>query len=1005
MQANIVECLMGLRRALAPIVMFGLLVGCGGGDTPESDPVVQTEPVASEKIDPPQQPPAAGRDPLELADLLVETGEFDQAAEILVQQLVADPASVEVLFRLANVRAAQGDLAEAVELLSSIPADHPEAGIPALGQSADWLSQLQRYNEAVDRYLLVIEQIPDASMARRRVAQLLNRQGRRHEAAEQLRELCKRGDIRQDELHALIVLSDAMVGDPVDPDSGEVDYTPIGASGEARKLFTEHRYAEAVAALRETVEAGNVPPAVMAFYGRAVAEAQDDAEFLRWIARTDDSVRQYSEYWSAIAAYLSSQREYEAAARASLEALDRDPTDFRSMNRLHLMMKLLGRTEDSETWEQRWKTYKQVLTANNAVSDSSGPNVEAMDELAAQLFAIGRRLEAVLWKSVESHYRGLPRQTMGQWNLQRQQLVANKQGFPDRDTRICGMSLDSFPLPDVAALKSSDVPIRAQPALTESEPHVARFQNVADQIGLTHAFRPATTDLPAGFTMYHQTGGGAAVLDYDCDGNPDLYLAQGSADPPEFRATQPNLLYRNQRGQLVDVTRQAGASELHYTIGCTAGDWNQDGFPDLVTANIGTNNLWINNGDGTFTAHPLPGTDNKQRMPASVAIADLSGDGIPDMFELSYLQDEKIAMLPERNAQGDVIEAVGPADFSPVTDRIGINDGRGGISFAPISDQPDAAHHGLGVVIANFDGRPGNDVFVGNDKSVNQMWVRDSETDAWSDVALVNGTAFSYGGAETASMGIASGDFDNNGDIDLHITNFQNESVCLYLGRDGLYQDRAAQFRLGFPSQSVLGFGSQAIDYDNNGLADLVVTNGHIDDYQVMSGPFRQLPQLFCNLGDRFEQVAVEDPTGYWASGHVGRTLARLDFDRDGQNDFVVTHLNETSALMLNQTEASNHWLQVQLVGVDSERDAVGASVRIESGNRRTTEWLVGGDGYLCRNEAIVSFGLADASRVDRLEIEWPSGETQSFTDIAADQRIVVVEHESLPFTLDAEDN
>ncbi|MGI9470917.1 MAG: FG-GAP-like repeat-containing protein [Rubripirellula sp.] len=928
---------------------------------------------------------------------LAENGDFDSAAKLLQGLLLVDPSDVEVLFQMGNVQAANGDLAAAIECLGDIPEDHPEAGIPALGQSADWCVRLKRYDDAIDRYQRVLGVVPQAAMARRQLAYLLNRQGRRHEAAVQIRELCRVGDVRQDELQSLIVLSDAMSSDSTDANGGAVDYTPIGASGKARKLFTERRYAEAAEVLRETIAKGDAPASVVAFYGRTVAEAQDDEAFRWWFAKVEPSVKEYSEYWSAIAAYLASQRQFEAATRALLEALDRDPTDFISINRLLQMLKMLGDQEAYDKWEARWKSTHETLLASNAISDSATPKVESMEELAAQLNAIDRRLEAVVWKSLESYYRKLPQQAMAHWNQQRQQLVDSGADFPDRSSRLCGVQLDTYPLPNIEIdVKVADATSNAPSVALKASPSV--FRNVAGDYGLRHTFEVAGEPLESGFAMYHQAGGGVAVLDFDLDGFADLYFAQGAAEPPTFVSSKANQLFRSSDGALIDVSVNAACDDARYTIGCTAGDWNQDGFPDLITANIGANSLWINNGDGTFTGQVLEGSDDLERMPASIAMADLSGDRIPDIFEVNYIQDPEIGRLPSRNAEGVVMEAVGPADFDACVDRIGLNDGRGNPVFQTLSEQPAAAHKGLGLVIAELDGNPGNDVFVGNDKSANQFWVRDPAGE-WSDVAVLNGTAFSYGGAGTASMGIASGDFDKNGTLDLHIANFQNESVCLYLNGGSYFQDRALQYRLGVPSRSVLGFGSQSLDYDNDGRPDLVVTNGHIDSYSTMSGPFKQLPQLFSNLGDRFQLVPVQDESSYWGTPHLGRALATFDLDRDGRTDFVITHVGESSAIMRNETDSGN-WLQLQFVGTKTERDAVGATVRVTFGDEETTEFVTGGDGYLCRNESIVALGVGPATIVDRINVTWPSGIEQEFTDVAANQRLLVVEDQSDAFTL-----
>lgn len=930
---------------------------------------------------------------------LAAAGEFRSALPILQRFLLVEPGDVAVLFQAGLMHAGCGELPEAIDCLAGIPQDHPEAGIPALGQSADWCVQLKRYGDAIDRYECILAVDPGLTLARRQLAYLLNRQGRRHEAAIQIRELCRAGDVRQDELQSLIVLSDAMLSEPGQVAAGELDYSPIGASGEARKLFTERRYAEAAAVLRKPVAQGDVPPSIVALYGRAVAEAQDDVAFNWWLAKTDEAVREYAEYWSAIGTYLASEREFPAATRAFLESLDRDPTDFITMNRLLQALKMQDKNDDYAKWEERWKAMHEILLDSNEVSDSNVPNVKAIEELAARLNAMDRRLEAVVWKSMEAYYRKLPPDALKHWNTERQKMVSADSGFPGRSARLCDLSLESYPLPDIQ-LDTDPVPQSSDgntPAVVATP---AAFRNVAQEIGLNHTFKLAPEKIDSGFAMYHQAGGGVAVLDFDRDGFADLYFAQGAAAPPEFVAKDSNVLYRNIDSKLEDVTETASVADRRYTMGCTAGDWNQDGFPDLITANIGTNYLWINNGDGTFTRSELDGSDDLERMPASIAMADLNADNIPDVFEVNYIQDSMIGRLPERDSSDAVVEAVGPADFEACSDRIGLNDGTGKAMFQQMNRLGSEVHKGLGVVIANLDGRPGNDIFVGNDKSANQLWIRDPKDGTWSDIAVVNGSAFSSGGAGTASMGIASGDFDKNAMLDLHIANFQNESVCLYLNRGSFFQDRATQYRLGVPSRSVLGFGSQAIDYDNNGQLDIAVTNGHIDNYQAMSGPFRQMAQLFCNLGPRFQLVPVKDESGYWTQPHLGRAMATLDFNHDGRTDFVVTHLGETSALLKNETLNAGHSFQLQLIGSTAERDAIGAKVRIEYGNDVSTDFVVGGDGYLCRNEPVLDFGLGNASKVDRLTVEWPTGTQQVFSDLESDCRWLIVEDQELPFRL-----
>jgi tetratricopeptide (TPR) repeat protein len=934
------------------------------------------------------------------AKRLLAAGQTEQAKSVLREQLLTDPDDVEVIFLLAQAEASAGNLDQAIEFLGSIAEDHPEAGLPALGQAADWCMQLERYDDAEKRYLAILRLIPDAAPAHRRLAQLLNRQGRRHEASFHLRELCKQGNIRQDELHALIVVSDAMVSEPGEATSPELDYTPIGPGGEGRKLFTEERYPEAVDALREHIASGDAKPATVALYGRLLAEAQSDDEFVQWLGSINDEVKEYPEYWSAMGVFLASRRQHSESVRALLEALNRDSTDFRSMNRIHHMLKLVDQPELVKLWEKRWNAYRDVVVSNNKVSAAETPDAAAMEKLGNQLMQLGRELEGVMWKSLATYHRGLPAQALQPWNERRKELVATGNSFPDQAMRICGMKFEDYPLPDVSEFASRTKATSGSPIKDTGSLAPAAFTDIASQVGITHTYEASAKKLATGFAMHNQTGGGVTVIDFDLDGQPDLYFAQGACDAPDFISTQSNHLLRKVDSAYRNVTNDATATDQRYTIGCTTGDWNQDGFPDLISSNIGMSLLWINNGDGSFTAHDIPGSDEMQRMPSSIAIADLDGDNLPDIYEGNYMQSDEMGRLPKRNASGRVIEAEGPGGFPAFQDRIAINDGSGGIKPEFLGPPDEEKHHALGIVIADFDGRPGNDLFVGNDKSANQLWVRDEESGEWTDVAMLKGTAFSFGGAGTASMGIASGDFDRSGTLDIHITNFQNEPACLFLRRGDIFEDRAVQFRLGPPSQAVLGFGTQAIDYDNNGFLDLVVTNGHIDDYQNMSGPFRQKAQLFANRGNRFEEVAVDDPSGYWGNVHLGRALARLDFDQDGRMDYVVTHIEEPSALLRNETPSNGHWAQLVLVGTQSERDAIGARVTVRAGEQQWTDWITGGDGYLCRNERLLPFGLGDQNRIDEIIVEWPSGQSQTWTSVPVDQRCMLIEGEPESFEL-----
>lgn len=995
----------------ATLLLVAFLVGCSSSSddsgTPAVDgsdtPTVETSVDVGERATAVDTGPSTDSPPpfdrgeeIARSGSLLSSGKPKEAAEVLRKLMLIDPSDVEVLFHLANLEASTGDLAGAIELLDSIPNDHPEAGLPALGQSADWSFQLQRYDEAEKRYAKVIERVPTAGVALRQLAYLLNRQGRRHEAAVHIRALCRLGDVRQDELHSLMVLGNAVYQDPAtQPAGGDRPYWPIGPMAEARKLFTDYKFGEAAELLSGPVATGKALPSMMAFYGRLVAESQDEEAFLDWLAKTDESTRQFSEYWAGLGTYLVNERRFEEAIGALAEAIDRDPTDASSIRRMNESLLALGQTEEAEKWFDRFAIIRETTLASNKVGESSAADPESFATVADGLRKMHRPLEAVMWE-VAGAFRDQPsQQQMQALNEKLQSTLRAEDLFANRTQRLCGLDTSRFPIPDLQGRAAAP---DARPVEMEASIETPRFENVASEIGLTHTYQVASQPQPFRFALYQTLGGGVAVLDYDLDGNSDLYFAQGASDATTFVGTQSNQLFRSVAVALNDVTEVSGTSERRYSIGATGGDWNQDGFPDLVVTGIGGSDLMVNNGDGTFARHPLWVSDRHVICPSSVAMADVTADGLPDIVEVLYANDPKMTEQPDVDELGNVI-GVAVASYNAARDRIYVNDGMGGFLMNEISDADGSVSTGLGVVVTDFDGKPGNEIFVGNDIRANHFWSRGDQGE-WSDLASLLGCAFGNGGILTASMGIAAADFDGSGTPDLHVTNFLLEPASLFVNRGGSFEDRAIQYRLANDSRSVLGFGTQAIDYDNNGRRDLIVTNGHVEKPSNPQEPFHQRPQLFVNAGRRFQLTDVSDASSYFGSTHLGRGLARLDFNRDGKSDFVVTHVGAPSALLLNETLTNHHWLDIQLVGTDGERDCVGARVQVHAGEKVWSDWSISGDGYLASNESVLHFGLGDVTDVGDVVVTWPSGKEQVFGGFSSDKHYLLVENQATPFEL-----
>lgn len=974
----------------------------GGNPTADDAGTSTAEDAGTSSVDAPE---ASLRDEIiAAAETYASQGNHQAAIDQYKQLLLRDPGDVEILFRMAQVEAASGNLVQAVAFLSEIPADHPQAGFAAIGQSADWYFQLERYGEAERRYRQVLAKVPDAAPALRQLAFLLNRQGRRQEAAELIRGLCRLGDVRQDELHALIAIGDAMFDDPseaVSGSDGKVRYWPIGNAALARKRFNEQRYQEALELLQESVDGGQAAPSIVALYGRAAAEAQDDAKFKWWLGKTTDQTKAYADYWAAVGTYEIGQRRFDRATRALAEAIARDPTDLASMSRMRQTLGTLGDEQGAQRWFDRWNEVRKVIDANNRVAASSPPQPEAIAELVSLLEPLGRRLEALLWRSIQSHYEGLTPAEMQEMNRERQMLVAKGGGFPSLETNLCGLQLENYPLPELNGIERSTA-TRTESATKQEtasltsdnrRPTTAALVDQAGQVGLSHTYHVESDPQKQHYAIYQTLGGGVAVIDYDLDGHCDLYFAQGGSDPPEFIGTHSNPLYRQRDGSLREVTEASAADERQYSIGVTSGDWNQDGFPDLAVSNIGASTMFINNGDGTFRPLPIQMKSNPNRVPASLGMGDLNGDHLPDLFHVCYVDDPNMTVKPPLDEEGRVTITVAPGNFAPCLDQLIVNQGTGDWKIQTLASQGKACT-GLGLVIADLDNQAGNEVFVGNDSFPNRLWVRDSDGDGFTDVAPLLGCAYGFSGGATGAMGIACGDFDRNGTLDLKVANYENENANLFLRRKGAYQDRNIQYRLGSVTRELVGFGSQGFDYDNDGRLDLAITNGHLDNANSIRGSFEQPAQLFCNLGNRFQLIDNDSMSIYWQTMHVGRGLALLDFNRDGRTDLVVTHVEERSALLINQTETAHHWLQLQLVGCESERDAIGARLSLRTGDQVFSAWVTSGDGYLCRNEAIVSVGLGKATRVDEMEIHWPSGKHQILEDLPCNRRLLVIENE-----------
>jgi hypothetical protein len=482
-------------------------------------------------------------------------------------------------------------------------------------------------------------------------------------------------------------------------------------------------------------------------------------------------------------------------------------------------------------------------------------------------------------------------------------------------------------------------------------------------------------------------GSGCAFLDYDADGYLDILLVNSMDWPGHKRGRSTLKLYKNNRnGTFSDVTRVAGLDVELYGMGVAVSDYNNDGFPDILITCVGQNRLFRNTGKGTFQdVTKQSGLGGRQAFSTSALWFDYDRDGHLDLFVCNYVnwspEHDVFCSLDGKNKSYCTPEAYrgetcwlfhnrGNGTFEDVTAASGIFD---------------TSSKSLGVAMLDFDQDGWPDLFVANDTQPNKLY-RNLRNGKFKDAAVEAGLAFSADGKARAGMGVDVGDFENSGRPGIAITNFDNEMVGLYRSpAAGQFDDVSISAGVGGPSKTTLGFGCAFADLDLDGRLDLIVANGHIDDtVRNIRGNvgYAQPPHLFLNLGNgKFQDVAGTHG-GDFATARVGRGLAFADFDRDGDVDLLLTTNNGPAYLFRNDIRSGNRALRLHLTGMKSNRDAIGAVVRIYHGGENQMRIVRGGSSYLSQSELAATFGVGRADRIDRVTVEWPSGSTQEFKNI-----------------------
>lgn len=541
------------------------------------------------------------------------------------------------------------------------------------------------------------------------------------------------------------------------------------------------------------------------------------------------------------------------------------------------------------------------------------------------------------------------------------------------------------------------------------------FSDVTSQVGIDFIHYNGMTGK---FYLPEIMGAGAALFDFDNDGDLDIFLVQGSVIEPDVKpdktlfpwrkAEAPrSRLYRNdlttnkdgsRNLKFTDVTEKSRVLAFGYGMGVATGDINNDGWNDLYICNLGSNQMFLNNGDGTFTdATKKTGTDDP-RWSTSAAFFDYDRDGWLDLFVTNYL-DFSLANNPTCYAKTSAKDYCGPKAFRPVPDRLFHNKGDG--TFEDVTTASGVSKEfgsGLGVVTNDFDRDGWIDIYVANDGDPNQLWIN-QKNGTFKNQALLGGAAVNRDGQAEAGMGVDAGDFDGDNLDDIFLTHLMEETNTLYLNLgDSLFEDRTIETGLGRQTRRYTGFGTLWFDYDNDGWLDLISANGAVQilDDLARKGdlyPLGQPNQLFHNTGrGNFTEVSNEAVAAFQLL-EVSRGAAFGDIDNDGDTDILIANNNGPARLLLNQVGNKNHWMGLRLVGAKSNRDMLGARVEIVRDKKSVLLRRARTDGGYCSaHDARVLVGLGDLGKVEAVRVHWPSGKTEEWKNPPIERYVTLVE-------------